>query len=190
MNRKIMSRLVIVMSALLLVSGQLFAQEIEMSETQTALYQLGFDIPKQQLDAPDFLIPNLDGESLSLENASGKLILLNLWATWCPPCRAEMPSMEELYSRLGEDRFTIYAVAAPDPPRESEEKIRNYIASEGYSFPVLLDHSYEVNGIYGSGSIPTSWLIDKNGQIIARLKGSIDWMQPEIFQTLEKESRR
>ncbi len=178
---------------LLLLSGTLLtaqntAQNPETSMTagQRALYDLGFDIPQSEIPAPPFSLTTLDGKEASLKNASGKLLLLNLWATWCPPCRAEMPSMQKLYDRLSGKGFEMYAVAGPTPPRETLEKIEAYIQDNGYSFPVPIDTEMRVNALYGTGSIPTTWLISPEGVIIARLVGSTDWMNPGIIAALEK----
>jgi thiol-disulfide isomerase/thioredoxin len=178
---------------LLLLSGTLLSAqnasqspETSMSAGQRALYELGFDIPQAEIEAPPFSLTDLDGKTASLENVSGKLLLLNLWATWCPPCRAEMPSMQKLYDRFSGKNFEMYAVAGPAPPRETLEKIEDYIQEGGYSFPVPIDTDLRVNAMYGTGSIPTTWLISPEGIIIARLVGSTDWMNPGIIAALEK----
>jgi thiol-disulfide isomerase/thioredoxin len=156
-----------------------------MSEGQELLYALGFDIPRSEIKAPSFSLTTLTGDTASLEEASGKLLMLNLWATWCPPCRAEMPSMETIYQQLKSQGFEMYAVAAPSPPQETLEKIESYISENGYTFPVPIDKNFEVNAMYGTGSIPTTWLISPEGIIIARLTGAIDWASPEIVKALK-----
>ncbi|WP_041866011.1 TlpA disulfide reductase family protein [Sediminispirochaeta smaragdinae] len=172
------------------LSPGLFAQEsgdesASMSKGQAALYQLGFDIPRGSLAAPPFSLTTLDGETASLSAAKGKLLLLNLWATWCPPCRQEMPSMQKIYERFAGKNFEMYAVAAPTPPRETLELITAHVADNGFTFPVPIDNEYQVNSIYGTGSIPTTWIIDEKGNIIARLVGATDWSSPEIIGALE-----
>ncbi|MFO7848608.1 MAG: TlpA disulfide reductase family protein [Spirochaetia bacterium] len=162
-------------------------EEIEnLSEAQETLYREGFGVPKTPQEAPDFTLEDLSGNSVTLSELKGKVVLLNLWATWCPPCKEEMPSMEELYGELPRSEFTILAVAAPNAPRESLEQIESLIEDEGYTFPVLLDEDMEVNQTYGTGSIPTSWIIDPEGMLIARLVGAVDWKKESIVSALSQ----
>jgi len=170
----------------LLIPIGISAQENSMTVVQSALYDIGFDIPKGAIEAPEFSLKSLEGGEASLEAASGKLLLLNIWATWCPPCRAEMPSMQSLYDQLSDKGFELYAVAAPNPPRETREKIVDYIEENSYTFPVPIDEEFVVNSLYGTGSIPTSWLIGPDGMVIARLVGATEWDSPELIAALRK----
>ena len=166
----------------------LSAQEVPegLSEGQRMLYQNGFDVVTKEITAPDFTLTNLDGQEVSLSDYRGKVVLLNLWATWCPPCRSEMPSMQELYERFPRENFTILAVAAPNPPRETRQKIEEFISNGSYTFPVLLDDSHSVYRRYGSGSVPTSWIVDPDGNLAARLVGARDWNEETIVNALKK----
>jgi peroxiredoxin len=164
------------------------AQEMPegLSEAQRMLYQAGFGVPKKEIAAPDFTIKTLKGKEVSLSDYRGKVVLLNLWATWCPPCRSEMPSMQELYDTFSREDFTILAVAAPDSPRESRDKIEQFISEGEYTFPILLDSSQSVYSTYGSGSVPTSWIVDPQGNLAARLVGARDWTEESIVNAIEK----
>lgn len=172
---------------LLVPAAGLWAQQdVELTPLQQDLYDMGFGIFTEEVEAPEFTVSTLNGEEASLADYEGKLILLNLWATWCPPCRAEMPSMQALYDELESDGFTILALAAPNPPRETEEKIRQHIADNNFTFPVLVDSEYTAYRIYNTGSIPTSYLINTKGNLVARLTGAIEWDTPEMQAVLEK----
>jgi len=94
--------------------------------------------------------------------------------------------MQTLYNELKDRGFTILAVAAPNPPRETFEKIESYIAEYEYTFPVLIDSEYKVNGTYGTGSIPTSWIVDTEGNLVARLVGATDWESESIMGAFEE----
>jgi len=170
-------------TALFLSGPYLWAQDqAELSPEKQRLYDLGFGVFSQTVEAPDFSIQLLDGSQVSLSDYRGKLVLLNLWATWCPPCRAEMPSMQELYDKLHPKGFEILAVAAPNPPRETLDKIRDFVSSNAFSFPILIDEQFEANSIYGTGSIPTSYIISTDGELVARLTGAIDWKGEDIVK--------
>lgn len=183
-----MKKIIMILSILTLMGTFTTAQDNpQMSDVQKKLYNSGFGIPPQTMVAPEFSAENMDGKQVSLSSQKGKVILLNLWATWCPPCRAEMPSMEKLYQKLKNKNFTILAVSTPTPPRETREKIVNFINDNGYTFPVLIDDSKEISFQYGSGSIPTSWIIDADGKVIARFVGAMEWdsdLMLEIFEEL------
>jgi len=167
---------------IVLLGGILFAQEnVQMSDAQKELYKIGFGVPKSTMVAPDFTTKDFNGKKVSLYSLKGKLVFLNLWATWCPPCQKEMPSIERLYKKMDSKKFAILAVATPTPPRETKEKIISFIKKNGYTFPVIIDEKGTVYGKYGSGSIPTTWIIAPDGTIVARLVGSREWDSNQII---------
>src|SRR4030042_420699 len=120
------------------------------------------------LPAPDFVFPGLDGKMVSLAEYKGKVVFLNIWATWCPPCREEMPSMESLYQRLKGRDFEMLAVSID---REGEKGVEPFAAKYGLTFPVLLDPDSKTKRLYGLTGIPESFMIDKNGVVIDRIMG-------------------
>ncbi len=112
--------------------------------------------------APDFTLLDLDGNTVSLQDFKGeKVVYLNFWATWCPPCRMEMPDLDKLYQENKSDDFVVLAINLG----ESEKLVKEFIEENGYSFPVLLDKSQKVGIAYNTFSIPTSVVIDKEGII-------------------------
>lgn len=187
MNRKTALFGTTMLALLFLVAFPLTAQEdVELTPVKQQLYDLGFGVFPEPVEAPDFTIPLLNGPETSLSDYRGKVVIINLWATWCPPCRAEMPSMQELYDTLNGQGLEILAVAAPNPPRETLEKITDFIDENGFSFPVLIDNEFEVNSIYGTGSIPTSYVIDTEGDLVGRLTGAIDWMDESVVEVFRE----
>jgi len=183
-----MKKIILILSLIALVLALLPAQDApKMSPVQEKLWKSGFGIPQNAMEAPDFSGTDLEGNIISLKNLKGKVILLNLWATWCPPCRAEMPSLENLHQKLKGSNFTILAVGTPTPPRETRDKIINFIKENGYTFPVMIDESQAISYQYGSGSIPTSWIINAEGKVLARFVGGMDWdsdLMLEVFKEL------
>ncbi len=175
---------------LILLGGFGFAQETStMNKPQQELYKIGFGIPKSTMVAPDFTTKDTHGNNVSLHSLKGNVVLLNLWATWCPPCQREMPSIERLYKKMKGKKFSILAVATPTPPRETKEKILSFIKKNNYTFPVMIDTKGTVYGIYGSGSIPTTWIIAPDGTVVGRLVGGREWDTDEmvtIFNSLLK----
>ena len=158
----------------------------EMDASAERFYRLGFGVPPQPIDAPDIVVPNLTGEKIALSEQKGKVVLLNLWATWCPPCRAEMPAMEKLYQTLKNENFEILAISTRDP-RETRAKVVDFVQEYGYTFPILFDETAAaVPSFYRTGSIPTSFLIDTKGRVVARLIGAYEWDSDEIVQLLRE----
>jgi peroxiredoxin len=132
--------------------------------------------PKVGAAAPDFGLLSLRGDTVKLSDYRGKAVFLNIWATWCPPCRKEMPAMGSLYQRLKGREFEMLAVSID---REGEKVIRPFVAKYGLTFPVLLDPDSKTYRLYGLTGIPETFLIDKNGVILYRIIGPENWMGKE-----------
>jgi thiol-disulfide isomerase/thioredoxin len=136
---------------------------------------------RQQVDSRNFTLSLLDGVNTSLFANKGKVVILNFWATWCPPCREEMPSMEILYKRFKNNGLEILAVDGG----EDDDTVRQFIRNSNYTFPVLIDKNGMVNYVYGIQAIPTSFIIDREGKILIRIIGSIKWDSPEIIKAFD-----
>ena len=123
--------------------------------------------------APDFESVTLDGEPVALSDYRGQVVLLNFWATWCGPCREEMPDFEAIYQQRAADGFTVLAVNFAESP----EQVAAFVDELGLSFPVVMDESGEINGdVYGSAvsGYPTSLLLDRDGVIVRRFPGRVN----------------
>ena len=124
-------------------------------------------------EAPDFALPTLRGNSVRFSDYRGKVVFLNLWATWCPPCREEMPSMESLYQRLKGREFEMLAISID---QEGEKVVGPFVTKYGLTFPVLLDTDKKISRLYGLSGIPETFIIDKNGFITLKITGGQNWM--------------
>jgi len=140
-------------------------------ETATLLRNAKIQVVNQRTDPHAFSLPMLTGGIAALSDFKGRIVILNFWATWCPPCRAEMPSMENLYQRFRDQGLEILAVDIG----EDENTIRRFINNNKYTFPVLLDTNKRISNSYGIEAIPTTYILDREGKIIARVVGSISW---------------
>ncbi len=120
---------------------------------------------------------------IPLENYKDKIVLLNFWATWCMPCRAEMPSMETLWKKYKEQGLVVVAVSVDEGSRG---RIETFSKLLDLSFPILLDPESNVSDLYKVSNMPTSFLIDRDGKIISRIVGSDDWTSTEAIQLVEK----
>lgn len=135
-----------------------------------------FDKPIPVADY-DFSLSLLAGTDQRLSALKGKVVFLNFWATWCPPCRAEMPSMETLYNRYRSKNFTLLAVDLG----EGKADVQKFVNNLKLTFPVALDSNEKVSSLYGIEAIPTSYLINKDGAIVGGVQGSIRWDTPSVY---------
>ncbi len=133
--------------------------------------------------APDFLLPDMRGQAVRLSQLKGKVILLNVWATWCGPCRQEMPTMEALAHKLSGEDFVLLAVSQDV---DGAVTVKPYLQEGGYTFPVLLDLQGEVGRKYGVTGYPETFVIDRQGQVVYHHIGYNDWAQPQIEETLRR----
>ena len=147
---------------------------------------------QEKTAAYEFELTDQYGETHSLSDYKGKVIFLNFWGTWCPPCRAEMPDIQKLYEEYavqGEDaEVVILGAAAPGMGQEgSEEEIAQFMKENGYTYPVLMDTDWEMFAWYGITSFPTTFMIDKDGNIFGYVPGQMteEIMRSIIEQTLE-----
>ena len=128
---------------------------------------------------PDFSLPGLDGKQVNLSDYRGKVVLVNIWATWCPPCVEEMPSMQKLYNEFNGSDFEILAVSIDIQGREV---VAPFMKNHKLTFPALLDTQGTVKAAYGLSGVPESFIIDKDGSLVKKVIGPLDWATPAIFQ--------
>ena len=157
------------------------AQSASGTDMAKAFSNAGLRLLASKVSPRDFSLSTLAGDTMGLSQFKGKVVFLNFWATWCGPCRAEMPSMEILYAAYREKGLEILAVNSG----ENRQQVQTFMREYGFSFPALLDGDRKVSNAYGIQAIPTSYLIDRDGMIVARLVGSINWDTPEIFAAIE-----
>ncbi len=147
---------------------------------------LYFSLGIQRIDPPqkaeDFTLRTLEGERVSLKDYRGKVIFLNFWATWCGPCRMEMPSMEKLWQDFKEEDFLILAVNI----QEESKLVSSFMKEMNLSFPVLLDEKGSVARSYGIRGIPTTLFLNPKGETIGTAVGARDWASEESFRLIRE----
>ncbi|WP_225445797.1 TlpA disulfide reductase family protein [Paenibacillus arenosi] len=129
--------------------------------------------------APDFELKTLEGESIKLSDYRGKKVILNMWATWCPPCKVEMPDMQKIYEKYKDENVTILAVNMTQTEK-NVDSIPTFLDEMGITFPVVLDPKSEIAFIYQSYMLPTSYVIDSNGIVQQKITG------PMHYEMMEK----
>ena len=132
--------------------------------------------------APNFQLPDLNGRLVTLSDLRGKVVLLNFWATWCGPCRVEMPAMEQLYRTLSRKDFEILAVSID---AQGVAVTRPFQQEYHLTFPILHDADYRVGMTYGARSLPMTFLVDRQGVVRHQIFGARDWGAPEAQQLVQ-----
>ena len=126
----------------------------------------------ERVKAPDFTVQDMDGKQVKLSDFIGRPVVINFWASWCPPCKVEMPEFEEVYQELGGE-VAFLMIDLVDGQRETKEKGAEYVQGQGFTFPVYFDLG-EAATAYGIRSIPTTYFIDARGYLIAGAQTAIN----------------
>jgi cytochrome c biogenesis protein CcmG/thiol:disulfide interchange protein DsbE len=130
--------------------------------------------------APDFILQDTSGKTWKLSDLKGQVVFINFWATWCPPCREEMPSMQELYGAMPMERFKMLTILSNDDP----ELAKTFVAKFGYTFPVLIDPFSETGQAYGLTGVPETYIVDKQGVLRQKYIGPRLWSSAQARKLL------
>ena len=132
--------------------------------------------------ASDFTLIDMEGKRHRLSDYRGKVVIVNFWATWCPPCRFELPSMEKAYHILKQQDVVMLAITVG----EDSDTIFNFTADYPVTFPLLLDKSAEVINKYPVIGLPTSYIINPQGKIVYRIIGTREWTDPDLLNKITR----
>lgn len=171
--------------SLIFIAGGLTLLTLAASATTVTsdeLLRIGLQPLKEGTESVDFELEDLTGATRRLSDFRGKVVFLNFWATWCGPCRFEMPSMEKLYQRLKDKGLEIIAVNL----QEDSSSVRQFVDEYGLSFPVLLDTTGRIGATYGARSIPTTYIVDREGFVFAGTIGTREWDTEDYLRFFEK----
>jgi len=157
-------------------------QTTEISSSDKNLAIWGFEFPPEKdMAAPELQVESLDGTVIGLEDYHGQILILNFWATWCPPCREEIPSMERMMEELKGTGISMLAVST----KEERAKVEDFVSQQNMTLPVALDESGVTSNNYGLRSVPSTYLINGEGNFIARKVGALNWDNPDLIKELK-----
>jgi thiol-disulfide isomerase/thioredoxin len=142
----------------------------------------GLPLAREKRPVVDFSLKLVDGGTVTLSSLKGKVVFLNFWATWCPPCREEMPSMEILYRRFRNQGLELLAVDL----MENSKTVSAFLANNRLSFPAALDSNGRVGSYYGIQAIPATFIVDRDGKIILYTAGGRNWNTPAVIAAFEE----
>ncbi|MCL2704829.1 MAG: TlpA family protein disulfide reductase [Spirochaetaceae bacterium] len=162
-----------------------FIIQIQCDPFRENLKNLDFQIITDDINYFDFKLLDLNGNEVSLSNYQGKVIMLNFWATWCPPCRNEMPSMESLHKKMENSNFVMLAVNI----QEKSSTVKEFIQKNKYSFPIILDEKGAAAEKYQIRAIPTTYIIDPKGKIAGVFSGSRNWNSNDVVKIFKELSK-
>lgn len=134
-----------------------------LDDQQYAAAAAGLEADDVKHQTVDFTLTDLQGKDWNLKSLRGKVVLVNFWATWCPPCRSEMPDLDALYKEFKDQGFVVLAISD-----EEAEKVEKFIQQHHYSYPILLDHGRKVHEAYNIDGIPKSFVYDRDGKLVAQ----------------------
>jgi len=129
-----------------------------------------------------FDLPDVSGKQHTLDDYRGQVVLVNFWASWCPPCIKEMPGLEHLRQKLNDQPFEVLAVNVG----EKKYKVWKFVKLIGFGLPVLLDTRKDTFKAWGASVLPTSFLLDKQGRIRYRVQGDIEWNSEDVISLIEQ----
>ena len=134
-------------------------------------------IPTPGQPVADFALPDLEGKTVSLSDFRGEVVLLNFWATWCPPCVDEMPSLQKLQEAFGEKGLNVLAVSVD----ESVEDVERFRDEFQLDLPILLDSGAKVAHSFATFKFPETYIVGRDGKLVAKVIGPKDWIAPLVI---------
>jgi peroxiredoxin len=140
-------------------------------------------VPRVGAEIADFILPDLRGRTVKLSDFRGSVVFVNVWATWCPPCVEEMPTMQRLYDQLHDRGLTVLAVSID---ALGEQIVAPFMQEHQLSFPALLDTQGTIERLYRTGGVPESFIIDKQGRLVEKVVGPRDWAHPQVIAMFER----
>lgn len=180
--------MIILLFIIIVISSKYWYQNL--SNNYSANQNTDGSLEAEENDVRDFVVVDENGEERTLQSFIGKPIVLNFWASWCPPCKAELPDFQDAYEKYG-TQVEFVMVNLTDGVRETEDVAKDYMKTNGYTLPIYFDINQDAANAYSIYSIPTTYFINKDGEMVTSVKGMIDseTLEEDIKVMLQDESK-
>jgi peroxiredoxin len=139
--------------------------------------------PRLGQPLPDFTLPDLQGNPVQLSKRQGNVIFINIWATWCPPCVEEMPTIQQLYEQLHGHGLEVLAISVD---ALGTQVVGPFMQKHRLTFPVLLDAASRIPRLYRTSGVPESFIVDKRGRLVEKIVGPRDWSHPRMIALFQR----
>jgi len=166
----------------LVCAGTLWSAGTDFSPAPEAFGQSGFQRYTHPQAVPGFSLPDLQGKQVDIRDHRGQVILLNFWATWCPNCRQEGPSLQKLYHQYQSRGLIFYRISSKEKP----EAVKPFLEKESLNVPVLIDRTGQTERLFGVWVHPTTYLINRQGLVCYRTMGVFDWTTLQATSILDQ----
>ncbi len=176
-RRTAIRALILLMGAAALLSKEAVPDAV--AQANASQRQLLHPVPGRPF-APHFQLPNLEGEMRRLADFRGKIVIVNFWATWCPPCRFEIPSMQRVWNQLKDKGVMMLAVHVGG----DDDKIWTFATDFNVEFPILIDKTSSVSRAWGTIGLPTTFIVDPEGRMALRAIGGREWDDPALMEAI------
>ena len=140
-------------------------------------------VPQVGEPVADFTLPDLHGRTVQLSALRGKVVFINVWATWCPPCVEEMPTIQRLYQQLHERGLEVITISVD---ALGAQVVTPFMRNYQLTFPVLLDPTSTIERLYRTSGVPESFIVDKQGRLVEKIVGPRDWAHPQMLTVFER----
>jgi peroxiredoxin len=174
--------LVLCLVAFVSIAESFFHKSKPHAAGEDLFKKLKIERPETKILAPDFTLDDPSGKQVSLSTLRGKVIFLNFWATWCPPCVQEMPTMEKLHQELGPKGLMVLAIDY----REDAKDVKEFFKRHKLTFTALLDFDAKVAESYQAWGLPMTVIVNKRGEIVGKVRGSREWYSKEAIEFFEQ----
>ena len=166
---------------------QAFGKQGHVGLERNTFQALGFEVPEARMETPYFELNSITGKIFSIQDLKDKVSIIHFWATWCKPCREELPTLQSFWDELGDEGIQVLGIVSD---RDEKENIKDFILKLGLTFPILFDSGGKMFSPYLVDALPTSYIVGRDGKFLARVVGAMNWSGEELVDYFREISER
>jgi len=166
---------------------QTFAKKGHVESEESTFQSLGFEVPKVRKVSPHFELNNIAGDTYSIQDIEDKVSIIHFWATWCKPCREELPTLQSLWNELKKEDLHVFGIVSD---KDDMESIKDFASKLELNFPILLDSEGKTHNSYLVEALPTTYIVGKDGKFLARIKGAMNWKDEGLMKHIQEIAKK